>query len=85
MSISLNEPHWAGFCQLHLVSQLADSFSEDFEPEQQRRARGVVDKYVPVRQPIAKRAPDGLNLVRLTWIICRKWNSEFFPDLEDGN
>jgi len=42
------------------------------------------DKYVPVRQPIAKRAPDGLNLVRLTWIICRKWNSEFFPDLEEG-
>jgi len=72
MSISLNEPHWAGFCQLHLVSQLADSFSEDFEPEQRRRARGVVDKYVPVRQPIAKRALEGLNFVRLTWIICKK-------------
>ena len=50
----------------------------DFEPENKRSPRGVVDKYVAVWQPIAKRAPDGLNLVRLTWIICQKWNEEFF-------
>ena len=62
----------------------ADNYSECFEPELRRRPRGIVDKYVPVRQPIAKRAPDGLNLVRLTWIICRKWNKEFFPDREEG-
>ena len=37
----------------------------------------VREKYVPVRQPIPKRPPDGLNLVRLMWIICQKWNREF--------
>lgn len=37
----------------------------------------VKEKYVPVRQPIPKRPPDGLNLVRLTWIICKRWNDEF--------
>ncbi len=48
-------------------------------PERRRRQSvGVVDKYVAVHQPIARRAPDGLNLVRLTWIICDKWNREFF-------
>lgn len=56
----------------------ADSRSEDLEPERRRAPRGVVDKYVPIRQPIARRPPDGLNLVRLTWIICEKWNHEFF-------
>jgi len=34
-------------------------------------------KYVPVRQPIPKRPPDGLNLVRLMWVICKRWNDEF--------
>ncbi len=56
----------------------ADSLPGDFEPERRRSRGGVVDKYVAVWQPIAKRAPDGLNLVRLTWIICEKWNREFF-------
>jgi len=37
------------------------------------------EKYVPVRQPIQKRAPDGLNLARLAWIICKAWNDEFLP------
>jgi hypothetical protein len=37
----------------------------------------VRDKYVPVRQPIPKRPPDGLNLPRLVWIICKCWNDEF--------
>ena len=41
------------------------------------RRKDIVDKYVPVRQPISKRPPDGLNLVRLTWIICKRWNEEF--------
>ncbi len=58
----------------------ADSRFEDFEPEKKRAHRGVVDKYVAVRQPITRRPPDGLNLVRLTWIICEKWNMEFFAD-----
>ncbi len=58
----------------------AESYSKEFEPEKQRRTRGIVDKYVPIRQPIAKRAPDGLNLVHLTWIICQKWNKEFFDN-----
>lgn len=49
------------------------------EPETRRR--GVVEKYVPIRQPIAKRPPDGLNLVRLTWIIAKKWNDEFFEEI----
>jgi hypothetical protein len=37
----------------------------------------VRQKYVPVRQPITRRPPDGLNLVRLTWAVCSKWNEEF--------
>ncbi len=58
----------------------ADVRSGDFEPERRRNSSGLVDKYVAIRQPIAKRPPDGLNFVRLTWIICDKWNSEFFED-----
>jgi hypothetical protein len=41
------------------------------------RYRDVVEKYVPVRQPIPKRPPDGLNLPRLIWTICKQWNGEF--------
>ena len=51
----------------------------EFEPER-RFGRGLIDKYVLIRQPIARRPPDGLNFVRLTWIICEKWNREFFED-----
>jgi len=40
----------------------------------------VREKYVPVRQPIPKRPPDGLNLPRLMWIICKRWNDEFLGD-----
>jgi len=50
-----------------LVSQ------QDFDIIQER----LKAKYVPVRQPIPKRPPDGLNLVRLMWIICKSWNDEF--------
>jgi len=45
-------------------------------PERVRR-RDVVEKYVPVRQPIPKRPPDGLNLPKLMWTICKRWNDEF--------
>ncbi|MDI6905297.1 MAG: hypothetical protein QMD13_07415 [Candidatus Bathyarchaeia archaeon] len=37
----------------------------------------VREKYVPVRQPIPKRPPDGLNLPRLMWTICKRGNVEF--------
>ena len=57
----------------------ADTGEADLSPERKRRSRsGVVDKYVAVWQPIAKRPPDGLNFVRLTWILCEKWNQEMF-------
>jgi len=45
----------------------------------------VKEKYIPVRQPISKRPPDGLNLVRLMWIICKRWNDEFLENTEDGS
>ncbi|MDI6847517.1 MAG: hypothetical protein QMD23_05240 [Candidatus Bathyarchaeia archaeon] len=40
----------------------------------------VMEKYVPVRQPIPKRPPDGLNLPRLMWVICKRWNDEFLDE-----
>jgi hypothetical protein len=43
----------------------------------------VKDKYVPIRQPISKRPPDGVNLPRLTWIICKAWNDEFLTKKEE--
>ena len=49
---------------------------QDLAPERGRQ-REVVEKYVPVRQPIPKRPPDGLNLPRLMWMICKRWNDEF--------
>lgn len=48
----------------------------DLMPER-RFHRDVVEKYVAVRQPITKRPPDGVNLPRLIWILCDKWNKEF--------
>ena len=51
-------------------------FSQDLTPER-RFHRDVVEKYVPVAQPISKRPPDGLNLPRLVWNICKAWNDEF--------
>jgi len=44
----------------------------------------VKEKYVPVRQPIPKRPPNGLNLVRLMWIICKRWNDEFLEKKYDS-
>jgi len=40
----------------------------------------VREKYVLVRQPIPKRPPDGLNLPRLMWTICKRWNDEFLEE-----
>jgi len=44
----------------------------------------VREKYVLVRQPIPKRPPDGLNLPRLMWIICKRWNDEFLERKHDS-
>ena len=44
----------------------------------------VREKYVPVRQPIPKRPPDGLNLPRLMWTICKRWNDEFLERKYDS-
>jgi hypothetical protein len=53
-----------------------DASEQDLAPESHRH-RDVIEKYVPVRQPIPKRPPDGLNLQRLMWTICKRWNDEF--------
>ena len=37
----------------------------------------VREKYVLVWQPIPQRPPDGLNLPRLAWTICKRWTDEF--------
>jgi hypothetical protein len=59
-----------------IEQRFIDSPEQDLVPERGRH-RDVVEKYVPVRQPIPKRPPDGLNLPRLMWIICKCWNDEF--------
>lgn len=43
-----------------------------FDPE-----RGSRYKYVPLRQPIPKRGPNGWSFARLTWVVCKRWNEEF--------
>jgi len=59
-----------------IEQRFVDAQEQDLAPER-RRYRDVVEKYVPVRQPIPKRPPDGLNLPRLMWTICKRWNDEF--------
>ncbi|MEM1590000.1 MAG: hypothetical protein QW175_06250 [Candidatus Bathyarchaeia archaeon] len=49
-----------------------ESFS--WEPRRGRKMRDVVDVYVPVLQPIPMRPPDGVNLPRLIWNVCKAWN-----------
>jgi len=49
---------------------------QDLSPERKRR-RETREVYVPVQQPIPRRPPDGVNLPRLCWIVCKKWNREF--------
>ena len=63
-----------------LQQRRGDAREADLTPERRRSRSGLVDKYVALRQPIAKRPPDGLNFVRLTWIICEKWNQELFEE-----
>ena len=43
---------------------------EDFE----LKSDVVKEKYILVWQPITQRPPDGVNLPRLCWVICNKWN-----------
>ena len=62
-----------------IEQRFVDTPEQDLAPER-RRQRDVVEKYVPVRQPIPKRPPDGVNLPRLMWIICKRWNGEFLED-----
>jgi len=59
-----------------IEQRFVEAPEQDLAPER-RRHRDVVEKYVPVRQPIPKRPPDGLNLPRLMWVICKRWNDEF--------
>ena len=62
---------------LSLEARMVVNEELDLSPERRKR-KSVVKKYVPVHQPITKRPPDGLNLPRLIWIVCEKWNREFF-------
>jgi hypothetical protein len=59
-----------------IEQRFVGSPEQGLAPERHRH-RDVVEKYVPVRQPIPKRPPDGLNLPRLMWTICKRWNDEF--------
>jgi hypothetical protein len=59
-----------------IEQRFVGSPEQGLAPER-RRYRDVVEKYVPIRQPIPKRPPDGLNLPRLMWTICKRWNDEF--------
>jgi hypothetical protein len=59
-----------------IEQRFVDVSEQDLAPERWRR-RDIVEKYVPLRQPIPKRPPDGLNLPRLMWTICKRWNDEF--------
>jgi hypothetical protein len=59
-----------------IEQRFVDAAEQDLAPERGRH-RDVVEKYVPVRQPIPKRPPDGLNMPRLMWTICKSWNDEF--------
>ena len=45
-------------------------------------SKGSTYKYVPVRQPIPKRGPDGWSFAKLSWILCKRWNEEFELELE---
>jgi hypothetical protein len=62
--------------QVHVTTKTELQLEAD-----KKRKRNTDTVYVPIKQPIVKRPPDGLNFVRLSWIICKKWNDEFFPDV----
>jgi hypothetical protein len=63
-------------CLIVIEQRFVDAAEQDLAPERGRH-RDVVEKYVLVQQPIPKRPPDGLNLPRLMWTICKRWNDEF--------
>jgi hypothetical protein len=48
----------------------------ELSPDRKRR-RYEERRYVAVHQPISVHPPSGLNLPRLIWIVCSKWNKEF--------
>ncbi len=64
---------------LSLESRFVECQEMDLSPERKKH-RSLVNKYVPVRQPIPRRPPDGLNLPRLIWIVCERWNRTFFEE-----
>jgi len=64
-----------------IEQRFTGSPEQDLSPERHYH-RDVVDKYVAIWQPIPKRPPDGLNLPRLMWIICKRWNDAFVPKKE---
>jgi hypothetical protein len=66
-----------------IEQRFVDTSEQDLAPER-RRHRDIVEKYVPVRQPIPKRPPDGVNLPRLMWAICKRWNDEFLEKKHDS-
>lgn len=59
------------------IEQRPGKIESSLFPSHRRRRRDIVEKYVPILQPITKRPPDGLNLPRICWMICQKWNDEF--------
>jgi len=59
------------------IEQRFIGISEQHLAPERHRHRDIVEQYVPVRQPIPKRPPDGLNLPRLIWTIRNRWNDEF--------
>ena len=63
-----------------IEQRFVGTMATDLAPERSRRKSDVVEKYVAVRQPIPIRPPDGVNLVKLMWIICKRWNDEFLED-----
>jgi hypothetical protein len=67
-----------------IISRVVDAPDEVILEPKKKRRRDTTEVYIPVMQPIKKRPPDGLNFVRLSWIICKKWNEEFFSNTEEA-
>jgi len=59
------------------LKKIDRSVDDNLAPTLLRKRRSeIVEKYVPVRQPIAKRPPEGVYLPRLMWNICKRRNDE---------
>jgi hypothetical protein len=65
-----------------MEARFVDPPRMELSPERKRR-REVELRYVPVRQPIPVRPPVGLNLPRLIWVVCQKWNDAMFKRLRN--